>query len=262
MLTDEQRTDLAHRGITYVRELIPRERAAAIEDRIWAFLGKRGIHRTDRATWPPGGLMSGVQGLRQAEVFAPFTNEHLIDVANELLGAGAWTKFRHDAQALLSFPESGPWQIPHKLWHFDMPARGPTDRFDAVRVLGFVSRVAPQGGGTLLVEGSHELTRRMVERAPGGNAGQSADVRRRLAGRSPWFKALQTEGADRIARFMVDGDEIDGVSVRVVEATGDGGDVCIMHPWTLHTTAMNCADRPRMMLSQTFLRDDNVYYAR
>ena len=145
MLTDIQRTDLVIRG----------------------------IDRTDRTTWPPGGLMSGVLGLRQADVFAPFTHEGLIGVANELLGAGSWTKFRHDAQALLSFPESGRWEIPHKPWHFDMPARGPTDRF---------------------------------------------------------------------ARFMIGGDEIDGVRVRVIEATGEPGDVCLMHPWTLHTTAFSSED--------------------
>jgi len=42
--------------------------------------------------------MSGVQGLRQAGVFVPFTNEQLIGVVDQLLGAGSWTKFRHDAQ--------------------------------------------------------------------------------------------------------------------------------------------------------------------
>jgi hypothetical protein len=261
MLTVTQRSELASRGLTYLHAVISRDQAATIEDRIWAFLAKRGIDRTDRTTWPPGGLMSGLQGLRQAGAFAPFSNARLFAVVDQLLGAGTWTKPRQEGQALLSFPQPEPWEIPHKVWHFDLPAKGPIDCFHAVRVFGYAATVAPRGGGTLLVEGSPELVRRMVERSPDHNAGQSADVRRRLAARSPWFKALTSAGSDRIAQFMIDGDEIDGVRVRVIEATGEPGDVCIMHPWMLHNIANNCADRPRMMMTQTFLRDDNVYYA-
>jgi hypothetical protein len=29
----------------------------------------------------------------------------------------------------------------------------------------------------------------------------------------------------------------------------------------LHNIARNCADRPRMMMTQTFLRDDNIGYS-
>jgi len=35
---------------------------------------------------------------RGIAAFAPFTNEQLIGVVDQLLGAGSWTKFRHDAQ--------------------------------------------------------------------------------------------------------------------------------------------------------------------
>lgn len=256
MLDVEQQTELATRGVTYVRALISAAEAAAIEDRVWKFFGKRGIDRHDRATWPPGGLMSGVQGLRDAS--APFSNAQLYSIVDQLLGANTWTKPR-PGQALVTFPEPEPWQIPHNTWHFDVPARGPIDRYDAVRVLGFIATVAPHGGGTLFVEGSHELTRRMVAQRD-GDAGQSSDVRRRLAKRSAWFAALGRAGGDRIAQFMTDGDEIDGVRVRVVEANGTAGDVCIMHPWMLHNIAKNCSDRPRMMMTQTFLRDGNAYY--
>jgi len=59
---------------------------------------------------------------------------------------------------------------------------------------------------------------------------------------------------------MLDVDEVEGIRVRVVEATGNAGDVCLMHPWMLHNIAMNCSDRPRFMMTQTYLRNDNVYY--
>ena len=42
-------------------------------------------------------------------------------------------------------------------------------------------------------------------------------------------------------QFMLDGDEVDGVRVRVAELTGEAGDVVVMLPWTLHSLAMNCS---------------------
>jgi hypothetical protein len=262
MLTAEQLDELRTRGLTYIRALISAEQAAAIEDRIWTFLARRGIDRDDPSTWAPAGLMSNVQGLRQAGVFAPFANDALFAVVDQLLGHNTWTRPRQQGQALISFPQPEPWEIPHKTWHFDLPAKGAVDSFQAVRLFGYAATVVHRGGATLLVEGSPELVRRMVERSPRHDAGQSADVRRRLAGRSAWFKALTSAGGDRIDRFMTDGDEVDGVCVRVVEAIGNAGDVCLMHPWMMHNIAKNCADRPRMMMTQTFLRGDNIYYSK
>jgi hypothetical protein len=211
MLSSAQIDELNRRGFTYVHSLISPAQAAAIEDRIWSFLARRGVDRTDRATWPSEGLMSGVQGLRQARVFAPFTNAELIAIVDQLLGSGTWTKPQQEGQALISFPQGEPWEIPHKVWHFDLPAKGPTDCLHAVRLFGYAATVEPRGGATLLVEGSHELVRKMVERSSRGNAGQSADVRKRLAAHSPWFKSLTSAGEDRITRLMLDGDEVDGV---------------------------------------------------
>jgi len=259
MLTAAQRHELETHGFTYLRGVISSTEAGAIEDRIWAFLARRDIQRTDPRTWPCG-LLTHVQELRKTHVFAPFTNALLASVVDELLGEGSWTQNNDAGQALLSFPEPGPWQIPHKTWHFDLPAKGPTDRLYVVRAFGYAATVAPRGGATLFVEGSPQLMRRMVEESPDGAAGRAADARRRLTARSAWFKSLCSAGGDRIDRFMVDGDELDGVRMRVVEAIGNAGDVCLMHPWMLHNIAMNCADRPRFMMTQTFLRHDNVYY--
>jgi hypothetical protein len=127
-------------------------------------------------------------------------------------------------------------------------------------VFGYAATVKPRGGATLLVEGSHELVRRLIAASATGTAGQSAHVRRRPVRRAEWFQSLCSAGGERIQQLMIDGDEVDSVPVRVIEATGAAGDVCIMHPWMLHDIAMNCADRPRVMMTQTYLRDDNPYY--
>lgn len=53
---------------------------------------------------------------------------------------------------------------------------------------------------------------------------------------------------------MVDGDEIDGVRVRVAELAADAGDVVVMLPWTMHSLSMNCAATPRFMVTHWILR--------
>ena len=49
---------------------------------------------------------------------------------------------------------------------------------------------------------------------------------------------------------MNDGTIIDGVPLRVVELTGDPGDVILMHSDTFHAAAPNRLTEPRMMLTE------------
>jgi ectoine hydroxylase-related dioxygenase (phytanoyl-CoA dioxygenase family) len=113
-----------------------------------------------------------------------------------------------------------------------------------------LSPVAPKGGGTAVVAGSHRLAERIAARS--GTATRSADVTRRLRAEHPWFAALSSKDAagDRIRRFMREGAEIDGIHVRVAEMTGEPGDAWFMHPSLLHTAAPNTGEAPRMMLTQ------------
>lgn len=244
MLTDSQRAELTATGITRLAGWIPRPDAEGIADAVWDDLARRGIARHDRSTWPVGFLAKNQQ-IRKRDCFAPYSTPALDTLLHAGLGLDgaqyqAWG-------ALISFPDPGPWTVPHKIWHFDVPGRGDPDRPSVGRLFAYATDVGPRAGATLAVEGSHELVRRMVATAPGHDAGSSADIRKRLITTHPWFRALSREGGDRIRRFMVDGDEIDGVRVRVVELTGRAGDLTIMLPWTMHNIAVNCGDGPRLM---------------
>jgi hypothetical protein len=53
---------------------------------------------------------------------------------------------------------------------------------------------------------------------------------------------------------MIDGDEVDGVPVRVAELTGQAGDLVVMHPWTMHNMSMDCAATPRFAVTRTVHR--------
>jgi ectoine hydroxylase-related dioxygenase (phytanoyl-CoA dioxygenase family) len=250
VLTDDQRADLATAGVAQLPEVVGRATADAMADRVWAMLARRGVDRADRSTWPASSPLKS-RDLRNGGVFDAFGTPELLAVVAQVLGGTGWYTQDHWGPALITFPQPGPWVLPHKVWHLDLPGRGDPDRIGVARCFGFASDVDPTGGGTLVVEGSHELVRRMVAAAPGHDAGNSADLRKRLA-THPWFRALAAEGGDRRARFMDDGDEIDGVRVRVRELTGRAGDVALMLPWTMHNSSMNCTDAPRFMVTHSF----------
>lgn len=246
-LSAAQLAELETSGFVRVASAITASEAGEMENRVWTWLAERdGVDRDDRATWPVN--IGKLQPLRKARVFDRFINARTSKIFEALLGAG-WHQFGINPQALLSFPTDATWELPHKMWHFDVPARGPVTGFGALRCLGFVNNVGPRGGGTLVVEGSHQLVRKMVARSDCDDAGRSSDVRRVLARTSPWFAALSEPGGHRINCLMNDGDTIDGVDVRVVELTGRPGDLVLMHPWVLHNISMNVGDAPRMMTS-------------
>ncbi len=253
-LDAHQRRSLASTGLAHLPGVVDRPAAGAMEDAVWRSLAPRGIERDDRATWPAG-APTKLRDLTRAGVFDAFDAPPVRAVADELLGAGRWAANGCWGPALVTFPQPGPWAVPHQVWHLDEPGRGDPDHPRVLRLFGYATDVGPRGGATLAVAGSHELVRRMVAAAPDHDAGSSAQIRRRLVASHPWFRALARRGGEeRIARFLPDGDEVEGVHVRVVELTAEAGDVVVMLPWTLHNLGMNCADRPRFMVTQTLLR--------
>ena len=215
-------------GIHYLRGARARDDALAIGDAIRDYFAARGEVQ--------GGLQSKLQRLRKSGVFKPFGNDVVHAAITAVLGDD-WYEMDDWGAPLITFPVPGPWVMPTKIWHSDHPAEGSPERVQILRMFGFASDVAPQGGGTLVIEGSHELIRRMVANNDGGS---SAQVKKKLVARYPWFQAPDFEGT-----------EIDGVHIRVRELTGQPGDVVFMLPWTLHNFSMNTSDRPRFMVTHT-----------
>jgi Phytanoyl-CoA dioxygenase (PhyH) len=253
VLRADQAARLDATGILRLPGVVDRAAADGMADAVWASLAPRGVDRADRATWPSG-FVGQHQALRRRRVFDAFRGPATAAAADAVLGPGTWSDARSWGPALVTFPEPGPWTLPHTTWHVDLPGRGDPNRPAAVRLFGYAADAVPRGGGTVVVEGSHEVVRRLVAAAPGGDLGSSREVRRRLAAHHPWFRALGREGGDRIRQFMTDGDEVDGIRVRVVELTADAGDLVVMLPWTLHNLAPNCSAMPRLMVTHSVYR--------
>jgi len=139
-LTPAQLEEFGARGIVRVPGLVDAETAARVADRVWEILARRGIEREDATTWPVG-RASKLQSLTQAKVYQPF-DDALIPMADRILGAGRWQRPTGPGP-LVSFPEPGPWVLPHRGWHFDLPARGSVDPPIALRLMRAWSRSGP-----------------------------------------------------------------------------------------------------------------------
>jgi ectoine hydroxylase-related dioxygenase (phytanoyl-CoA dioxygenase family) len=57
-----------------------------------------------------------------------------------------------------------------------------------------------------------------------------------------------------VRRFMERGEVSGDVELRVIEMTGEPGDVLLTHPLLLHAPAKNCGSVPRIALSSTVYR--------
>lgn len=219
--------------------------AAGMEEAMWHALASRHrIARDDASTWPAA-WFGKLTRFGKSGPFAATGSPTVRDAVTSVLGEG-WHEQSQWGQPLITFPMPGPWDVPGDNWHLDHP---PATPMPAVRMFAYLTPVRAGGGGTLILTGSH----RLAARTPGI---RSRDFKRDLASRSEWFRDLvrPVPGDDRVTRFMDDGTVIDGVALRVVELTGEPGDVVLWHPSLLHAIAPNCSTQPRFMLTHTAFR--------
>jgi hypothetical protein len=174
---------------------------------------------------------------------------------DDLLGAAAWSPPRDWGRPLVTFPEPGAWDVPARLWHWDNDCEPHLDRPRGLFVVSFIGPVAPRGGGTLVLSGSPRLLTQQERRIPASERGGSiARLRDRFHRSHPWLMALTGHApspADRVAAFMDGETDVDGVPLRVVELTGEPGDMVFCHPLMVHCVAPNRGTRPRFMRIKT-----------
>lgn len=252
MLTECQRTEFEEKGFTRIPGAFAREQAVAMEGRVWAWLERKyGLARADPASWSVG-APTGLQGLKRQAVFDAIGSAATCAALDALLGPGGWKRPRDWGGFLVNFPSAEPWSVPSRVWHTDFGFRGPLDRPSGALVFSFLSDVPPGAGGTVVVEGSHRVVRHYLAEHPRAALGTMKTVRHALMQSDPWLKTLASNEQDpgRSERLMRDGAVVAGVPVRVVELSGEAGDLVIGHNWLLHAGAPNCGSRPRIMRVQ------------
>lgn len=226
-------TDFEERGLVRLPGAIPADDVAAMRERFWAFLAERGIDRDRPGTWPAG-TPRRLQALRRSGAFAAMASPAVRAALDDLLGE--WRSPPAWGLPLVTFPTPPPWRAPAAGWHVD--SHGPDHR--GVTVFAFLAPVVAGGGGTVVVEASHRLVARHIEKTA---VWRPAEVRAALAAAHPWLRSAVT-GDSPAGRTSV----LDDVPVAVRELTGEPGDVVLMHPSTLHAAAPNTAATPRLML--------------
>ena len=242
--------DRFHRdGFVVVREAFARADAEAMEHRWWAELeSAHGIRRDDRSTWrqPPSDLKRAKHDPIQAKILTA----HVRGVIDDLLGEDEWPPPRDWGRTIATFPEPGAWDVPTHLWHWDNLGAWHRDKLHALFVVSFIGSVAPRGGGTLVLAGSPRLLLRQDEALTPAERDDFV-VRRELMHRShPWLEALtgkRASPADRVSAFMESEALVEGVPLRVVELTGEPGDMVFCHPLIVHCAAPSRGTAPRFM---------------
>jgi phytanoyl-CoA dioxygenase PhyH len=250
-LTQEQSAEFDRAGMLRVPNFFPQHAMSEMADEIWTDLHKRfGIERQRSDTWTKE-RPAQFQKLIRSGAFDSL-GDSLAAIADAVLGSGAWDRPRHVGQPLVTFP-SGTWDVPHAMWHLDLPATASLGTLPIVRVFALLEPVRPRGGGTCYVEASHRVVADLA--CAVGETLRSADVKALLLAEEPWFAALFSQASEnRKQRFMIDGGLARGIEVRVREIVGEAGDAYVMHPSLLHTIAPNALDRPRLMLVQPLVR--------
>lgn len=241
-------------GYLVVREAFSPDDAHAMEQRWWRELADaHGIDRHDRSSWRrvPGDLKAAKRDPLQSRILTG----RVRGVLDDLLGAGAWPPPRDWGRPLVTFPEPGTWDVPAGQWHWDSPCELHIDRLRGLFVVSFISSVARRGGGTMILAGSPRLLIEQQRQLPASDRHGSITVlRERFKGSHPWLKGLSglaPSPPDRISAYMDRETVIDGVPLRVVELTGEPGDMVFCHPAIVHSVAPNRGSWPRFMRIKT-----------
>jgi hypothetical protein len=246
-------------GCVVVRQAFSRDDALAMERRWWRELEEtHGIRRDDRSSWRP--IRGDLKAAKHDPIQAKILTERVRGVLDDLLGQDAWSPPGNWGRAIATFPCPGAWDVPTRRWHWDNPffVNRDVEHPTALFVVSFIGSVAPRGGGTLILSGSPRLLTQQERRAPASQRGElGAEVWDRFGRSDPWLMALTGHApspADRIAAFMDRETIVDRVPLRVVELTGEPGDMVFCHPVMVHCVGPNRGERPRFMrIKQRFL---------
>ena len=259
VLSHRELTEFERNGILRVSCAISSADSESMTALVWDNLERRyPVRREQPRTWTSQRI-NGLHALDKSVTFQEIGNPKVCRMLDQLLGAGNWQRPQRWGFLLMAFPEPAErWEIPCASWHLDLPASGSLQQLSAVRLFTCLRPLQRAGGATLVVAGSHLLIEDLSRR----NSGQrfrSAAVREQLIRTYPWIRALcsRSETADRVGRFMNASTIINGVELRVIEMTGEAGDMFLVHPLALHAASPNCANVPRMVLS-TFVYRNGV----
>jgi hypothetical protein len=205
-------------GYVVVRECFSREIAEAVAARILEKFAESG-----ESSESPRRAVNVVKHSFSDGAAASLWSPTAVAALDILLGAGRYDVPNATGWPVLNFPgfASAPWTPPTGGWHVDGNHfhHHLTSREQGVVGLLLYSDIAPGGGGTAVMPGSHRVAARVLAEAE--PEGLTSDEVCERVGRA-------TEG------------------IPVVEARGNAGDLLLMHPHLYHASSANTSGVPRV----------------
>ncbi|HLY78925.1 MAG TPA: phytanoyl-CoA dioxygenase family protein [Caulobacteraceae bacterium] len=258
-LTPEQHNEFSRRGVLRLEGLLSPASVSRARDFVLRRMEQLGLWKDGawrlggrpKPTYPDSGFKtSKVIGNRHPELEALAGEPALRAAVDALLGGRPFDRSLHPRpQLLFTLPNADSWLLPNQ-WHADCP-RLPSQEMPGVQLFACLDHVGPRGGATLAVAGSHQLLN------DGRHVGDKK-LRQALS-QDAFFRALWTaEPTPWASDQPLPHGSVDGVALEVIELTGAPGDGYLLDLRTLHSGAPNAADRPRMMITDRFVRADLV----
>lgn len=259
IISAAEQQKFADTGLIRFESLIPDAIVAPARQLVYSRLEKVGL-------WQEGAWMgkddeaqrqklhqAALKDVGKSTVFRNLLTPDVFDLARQLVGGEAIRAGVPHTQFLFTPPNTSEWVVPHSAWHLDLPRLGPLGA-PGVQLFAFLDTVAPGGGGTLLVAGSHRLLNDQ-------GVIRSKELKTRLKA-YPYFRDLMDKRTSDRSRLMTEIHHVDDVPLQVVELTGAPGDVFFTDLRMLHSLGPNASQKPRLMMTQRFPREavaDHIY---
>jgi hypothetical protein len=205
---ENQKALFQERGLLCLQGLVPKSKTLPLKNSILEEFSR--LRLRENGKWQTKKIDSAslfqvlakiAKILEQKRAFDGIIPAELIPALNVLAGCGLNAGQAHP-QLLVTPPQKETWSIPKLGWHVDVATR---DVIPGVQVFVLLDHVAPQGGGTLAIRGSHRVR------------------------------------------------ELEPTPDRVLEMSGNAGDVYLMDMRVVHAPAVNATKNARMMLTARFL---------
>ena len=263
MLSQEEKESFVKWGFVKIDALIPNEVVDPIREAVLDRLCRHGFWGEEGWKAPADAeaemkLRNTIKEIsRSSKSLRPILTERVLSYARDLVSGDEVEMSPPITQFLFTAPSSyvmnhdgrwnGKWEVPRNMWHLDMP-RSRSIGPPGPEMFTFLNKVEPKGGGTLILAGSHRLLNDVDYLSSKG-------VKRKLK-RHAYFRELTGKGDGDRSRFLEEIGYIDNVPVKVVELTGDPGDVYFVDLRLLHSLGANTSDQPRMMIAQRMPRQE------
>ena len=244
-IIEEQRAALDQRGLCQISDLISKSDCLLARDLISSLARDHGLlttegwQRTDNRFQLDKLFRKNLRALSASDRFPNFLKPDLLDCAENLIGDSV-TVLPPGQQILFTLPGKKPWSIPHDAWHVDTPRLGSLGP-PGLQLFICLDDVVPQGGGTLVVSGSHNLLN-------GKQKLRSREIKTALR-REDYFSRLFSPSVDTQTASDNRRGRVGEIDLELIELSGKAGTAYLMDLRLLHTPAPNASDAARIMLT-------------